>query len=411
MFGDGKTAVRAGFGQYIERLRQNNFNFGAGGQFPNGGGFTVFNTNVDAITPGPPPATVYPDSTYTPRGYSIFPVGNTMPTIYSWNFGVQRDLGHNFALDLSYVGNHGIHLMIQRLVNGTGAGYYLDHPNALPSVNYFSEALRPYLGYSGITSIETSGLSSYNAMLVRLSRRFSNRLSFNVNYTWSKTMDLVDSDDAGSGGSVGSGGVGGDIINPLNLRRNWAPAGYDATHSVTVDYLYQLPDVKGALDNMVGRAVLNGWQVSGITHYQSGFPITVASYGDLKGIDAGIQTVNLAGDPYAGLSNGRFLNGQAFQRPPDGQFGSLGRNALRQPGFGNWDFSLAKNIKIKESMNMKIACDVFNMWNHPQIWGIQNGWAADNPGGGINTSTAGTFGTITSYKPARVLQFGFKFTF
>src|SRR5262245_1746201 len=197
-----------------------------------------------------------------------------------------------------------MHFSIQRPFNVTPAGYYLDHPNSLPSVNYFSEALRPYLGYSGITSIETSGLSSYNAMLVRLSRRFSNRLSFNVNYTWSKTMDLVDSDDAGSFGSVGSGGVGGAIINSLNLRRYWAPAGYHAPDLVTVDYVYQLANVKGAFDNMVGRALLNGWQISGITHYQSGFPITVASYGDLKGIDAGIQTVNVVGDPYAGLSNG-----------------------------------------------------------------------------------------------------------
>jgi len=101
----------------------------------------------------------------------------------------------------------------------------------------------------------------------------------------------------------------------------------------------------------------------------------------------------------------------SIQRPADGQYGSLGRNALRQPGFGNWDFSLAKNIKIKESMNFKINCDVFNIWNHPEIWGIQNSWAADNPGGGINSSTAGTFGTITSYRSARALQFGFKFTF
>jgi hypothetical protein len=397
MFGDGKMAIRGGFGQYTERLRQNNFNFGAGGQFPNGGGFSVNNINVDAITAGPPPTTVYPDSTYRPQGYSIFPVGNTMPQIYSWNLGIQRDMGHSFALDLSYVGNHGTHLMVQRYVNGSAPGFLLT-PGLLPSVNYYNDALRPYLGYGLITSIETSGSSSYNAMLVRLSRRFTNRFSFNVNYTWSKTMDIVDNDSD-------------NLVNPLNIRANWAPAGYDATHTLTVDYIYQLPNVKGALDNMVGRALLNGWQLSGITHYQSGFPLSVQSNGDLKGIDAGTQYVNLVGDPYAGLSNGRFLNGQAFQRPPDGQYGSLGRNALRGPGYGNWDFSMAKNIKIRESMNMKIDCDVFNLFNHPEIWSIQNGWGADNPGGGINSSTAGTFGTITSYRPARVLQFGFKFTF
>jgi hypothetical protein len=235
-------------------------------------------------------------------------------------------------------------------------------------------------------------------MLVSLSRRFTSGFSFGVNYTWSKTMDIVDNDSD-------------NLTNPLNMRANWAPAGYDATHSFSVFYVYQLPSVKGSLDNMVGRALLNGWQISGMTAYQSGVPLSVVSNGDLKGIDAGTQYADLVGDPYAGLSNGRFLNGQAFQRPLDGQYGNLHRNALRGPGSGNWDFSLAKNIRILESMNMKINCDVFNLFNHPQIYGIQTGWGADTPGGGINSSTAGTFGTVTSYKPARVLQFGFKFTF
>ena len=397
LFGDGKTAIRGGFGTFVERLRQNNFNFGAGAQFPNGVGFSVTNTNVNYITPGPVGGPT--GGQIAPPSYgATFPVYNTMPTIYSWNLGIQRDLGRDFVLDLAYVGNRGIHLMIQRAINGTAPGFYLDNPNALPSVNNYSDALRPYRGFGGITSIETSGTSEYNAMQARLSRRFANGLHFNVNYTWSKVFDQVDNDSD-------------NLVYPLDINANWAPAGYDVTHSWTFDYVYQIPGLKASSNNAVGRALLNGWQISGITHYQSGRPISIFSNGDLKGIDAGSLFADLIGDPYAGQTKSRWLNPAAFARPQDGRYGSLHRHTLRGPGYSNWDASLSKIIKIKEEANLKVGMDVFNLFNHPQVWGINTGFSGDNPGSGISNSSRGTFGTISSYRDPRILQFGFKLEF
>lgn len=394
VFGDGKMAIRGGFGQYIERLRQNNFNFGAGDTFPNNTGFGVFNTNVNNITPGP----AGPTGQIAPRAYNIFPVGNTMPTIYSWNLGIQRDLGHNFTLDLSYAGSRGIHLMVQRAINGTEAGFFLANPNARASVNFKDDALRPFRGFGSLTSIETSGTSSYNGLLVRLSRRLANHLTFNVNYTWSRTFDIVDNDSD-------------NLVNPLDVQSNWAPAGYDATHSLTIDYVYQMPGVRGMLDNRVGRALLNGWEVSGITHYQSGFPFSIVSNGNLQGIDAGTQYVDLIGDPYAGQTSRQWLNPDAFARPQEGSRGNLHRHALRGPGWSNWDASLSKFVRFTESMNLKIGMDVFNLFNHPQVFGINTGFAGDNPGSGISSSTRGTFGTVAAFRDPRVLQFGARFQF
>lgn len=396
VFGDGRTALRGGFGQYIERLRQNNFNFGAGNQFPNGAGFGIFNTSIDNVTPGPVGGVI--GATIRPQGYNIFPAGNTMPTIYSWNLGVQRDLGRNLALDLSYVGNRGIHLMVQRQINGLPAGYYTANPNALPSVNFQADALRPFRGYGNLNSIETSGYSSYNGMLARLSRRFSNNFSFNVNYTWSRTFDIVDTDD-------------GQLVDPFDIRANWAPAGYDATHTFSVDYIYELPRVSGMLDNRAGRALLNGWQLSGITRAQTGFPINVVSNGNLFGLDAGVQYANLIGDPYAGQTKERWLNPAAFARPADGQRGNLHRNALRGPGFSNWDVSLSKFIRFTETVNVKLGMDVFNVFNNPQVWAINTGFSGDNPGSGISSANVNTFGTISAYREPRIMQFGFRFEF
>jgi hypothetical protein len=323
-----------------------------------------------------------------------------MPMIYSWNLGIQRELARNLALDLSYVGTRGTHLMVQRAINGTPVGYFLANPNALPSVNNFTDALRPYRGFGSLTSIETSGTSSYHAMLVRLSRRFTNRFGFNVNYTWSRTFDIVDNDSD-------------NLIDPLNIRANWAPAGYDVTHSLTIDYVYQFPNVRGRLDNRFGRALLNDWQISGVTHYQTGFPITVFANGNLLGIDAGPagQLADLIGDPYAGQTRDHWLNPAAFARPLDGRQGTLHRNGLRGPGFGNWDVSLSRIIRFRETMDLKIGMDVFNVFNHPQVWAINTGFAGDNPGSGISSSTRGTFGTVSQFRDPRILQFGFRFQF
>ncbi len=395
VFGDGKTALRGGFGVYVERLRQNNFNFGAGNNFPNGGGDAITNTNINNARAG----TTDPTQPGNPQGYTIFPVDNTMPTIYSWNVGIQRDLGHNFGLDVSYVGNHSVHLMLQRQINTLPAGYFLANPNANTSVNGFTDALRPFRGFGSINSVETSGFASYRAMLVRLSRRLTKGLHFNVNYTWSRTLDVVDNDD-------------GQLDNPFDIRANLAPAGYDATHSLTIDYIYEFPKFKG--DNVFARGLLNDWELSGITHYQSGFPFNVTANGNLFGIDAGVQYPNLVGDPYAGQTKAHWLNPAAFARPADGQRGDLGRHALRGPGYSNFDVSFGRVIKYHERVNFKISADVFNAFNHPQVFAVNTGFSADAPGAGPSAGTRNPvngLGTISQFRDSRIVQFGFRLQF
>jgi hypothetical protein len=202
------------------------------------------------------------------------------------------------------------------------------------------------------------------------------------------------------------------LDNPFDARANWAPAGYDATHSLTIDYIYQFPKYTG--DNVVARGVLNDWQISGITHYQSGFPLGITSNGNLFGLDAGVQYPNLVGDPYAGQTKAHWLNPAAFARPLEGQRGSLGRHSLRGPGYTNFDFSLSRLIKYNERVNFKISADVFNLFNHPQVFGISRGFAGDAPGAGPNAGTLNLvngLGTINQYRDARILQFGFRLQF
>jgi hypothetical protein len=394
VFGDGKTSFRAGFGVFHERLRQNNFNFGAGGQWPNLTSASALYGNVNSVdtsvTAGTNPA-------ITPPGLTIWPADNTVPSIYSWYTSVQRELPAGLSLDLSYAGNHSIHLMAQRKPNAVAANTFVLNPNLSQSVNYKNDALRPYYGWGSLTAVETRAYSRYNAMMFRLSRRFANSLSFNLNYTWAKSMDLTDNDSD-------------TIINPFNMRQNWARSGYDQTNVIGLDFVYQLPKVKGALDTPVTRRVFNGWELSGMIRSQSGMPYSVSANGSTMGVDAGSQFANLIGDPYAGQNKYRWMNPAAFARPLDGQYGNLGRNALRMPGVRNVDVNLVKNFAITEAAKLTYRLEVFNLFNHPQIWGINTGFTADNQGGLISSSNQ-NFGQPSSFREARIIQMALRFSF
>jgi hypothetical protein len=392
VFGDGKMAVRGGFGMFHERLRQNNFSFGAGAEWPNLSSGTVVNGNVASIDPS---VVTGQNAAIAPPGMTVWPSDNTMPSIYSWYAGIQRQLPAKFTLDLSYSGNHAVHLMDQRQVNAVPAGTFLTNPTLLGSVNNWTNALMPYLGWGNLNAVETLAYSRYNAMMFRLSRRFADSLSVNFNYTYSKTMDIVDNDS--------------DVVNnPFNIKQNWAPAGYDQPQVTTVDFVYMLPKLKNS--NVATKVLLNGWELSGMFRAQSGMPVNITSNGNLMGVNAGSQYPNLVGDPYAGQNSFQWLNPAAFQRPADGQYGTMTRNELRLPGLWNVDASIMKNFNITEGTKVTFRCEAFNIFNHPQVWGINNGFSGDNPGSGISTSAA-NFGQASSWRDARTLQLALRFAF
>jgi carboxypeptidase family protein len=396
VFGDGKTALRAGAALFNERLRQNNFSFGAGGQFPNLYSGTVYSQNVaNFSTNGVGTAT----SPIQPPNMTIWPSNNTMPSIYSWYVGIQHQLPARFALDVSYSGSHSVHLMDQRQVNAQPAGF-LQNNNLSASVNGWTSALLPYTGWGALQAIETNGYSKYNALMVRVNRRFANNLAVNFNYTWSHVMDTGDNDS--------------DVINnPFCISCSYANAGYDQPNVVSLDFVYTIPKVKGALDQPGLRQVLNGWELSGIIRYQSGMPVNITSNGNLFGLNIGGnggQFPNLVGNPYAGASGSELLNQAAFARPADGQWGSLGRNSIRLPAINNVDTALMKSFNFTERAKLTFRFEVFNLFNHPEVWGMNTSFNADNPGSGLSASS-GQFGQANAFRDARTIQLALRFAF
>ncbi len=397
LFGNGKTAVRAGFGMFNERLRQNNFNFGAGTNYPNQFTSTVLDKNVSNFS--------LATTGQSPPNMTIFPTDNTMPTIYSWYFGVQHEIGGGFTLDVSYSGNHAVHLMDQRQVNALPAGYTAQFPNALPSVNQKPVALLPYLGWGNLTAVETNAYSRYDALMVRATRRFMKGLTGNVNYTFSKTMDVVDNDSD-------------QINNPFNIASQYAPAGYNQTHVFSTDWVYAFPKVT---DKRALGVLVNGWEFTSILSIHSGMPFSIYSNGNLDGYNAGNQYVNVVGNPYAGQNSAQWINPGAFVQPADGTYGTTGRNAFRLPWIQNLDSSLIKNFYMTERMKLVYRFEVFNVFNHPEIWGLSGvtatgqgvsaGFIGLGPSLGINAANDATFGQVNSWRDPRTIQMALRFEF
>ena len=313
-----------------------------------------------------------------------------------WAFSAE--LPAKFTLDLSYSGNHAVHLMDQRQVNALPAGHLRHQPEPVQSVNYYNNALLPYLGWGNLNAIETLAYSRYNAMMFRLSRRFANNLSVNFNYTRSTIMDIVDNDSDA-------------INNPFNIRQNWAPAGYDQPNVVTLDFVYDASRRSTGSNNAV-KQVVNGWEVSGMFRSQSGMPITSPPTDQPVGVDAGAASIpTSSATPMPGRTASSGSIRQPSPGPPDGQYGTLGRNALRLPGVRNVDASLIKNFAHHGNREIARSARRFQ----PVQPSAESGASTTaSPviirAAGIS-ATVQNFGQANSYRDARTLQLALRFSF
>jgi len=157
------------------------------------------------------------------------------------------------------------------------------------------------------------------------------------------------------------------------------------------------------------RSVLGGWEVAGVTTYQSGAPNSLTVPSDVARIGANSSRATLIGNP--NLASGertlaRWFNTEAALAPEkmvQGVFGNGGRNVLIGPGFNQWDLSLLKVFSFQEKARLQFRAESFNIVNHPSFTGIDTTVRLDSAG-----KPAGTYGAVTGAGPARVLEFGLK---
>ena len=325
--------------------------------------------------------------------------------IQQWNFNVQRKLPKNFVIDVGYVGSKGTDLVVTFPDLNRPLVVVDPRTPGLASLN----ARRPNQTYlRAVTGDKSIGNSIYHALQVKVERRVTSGLTVLTAYTYSKSI----SGPSDIGGQVGGGFYIGSIQDTYNLSGERSVSGFDVTQRFVQTLLYDIPFAKRMTG--VGKAVLDGWQISTITTVQSGFPAPV-SYGvDTTGTGIVSRADMLAGVsgnlPSGDRSWTRWFNTSAFAYqyngvPFYGRFGSAPRtDNIRLPGLINADFSVNKMVRFKERRSFDFRAEFFNLFNHynpdPQTVDL-----------GIRSKTFGAVGGGVSGITTRVVQLGAKLNF
>jgi hypothetical protein len=368
--GTGKMAVRLGYGVFYDR-------WGSYSQFsstnpPFTQSVQVFNTLLSH--PGQRPGGGASEKPIYPVNLRTETTPWKYPYVQKWSAGLQYELGHAVTAEATYVGTKGTHLLGVFDMNQINPNPLVANGDISP--NY----VRPFPGYGGITTWATDRNSTYHGLQTSLRRRVGAGLAFQASYTLSKT--LTDASDSW-----------GTPQDSRNIRAEKGLASFDATHVFVANYLWDVP--LGRDSHGVAKAVLAGWQVSGITRFQSGSPLTVFAPGDTAGIGTGGQRPNLIADPSGSKSFSQWFNTNAFAIPAPLTFGNAGVGIIRGPGINNWDFAVYKMIPMgTERVNTQFRAQFFNAFNHTQFSGVDTGYGS------------GSFGQIVGARSPRVIQLG-----
>jgi hypothetical protein len=387
VFGDHKTILRGGFGLMHDRT-QGNLIFN-----------TVFNNPALVVTPSLPAGNVtgLPSastaSAESPVLSNVFGAASNgkIPTVYSYSLGFQRELAKGTTLDVAYVGNVARHLVTTRDLNALPNGYAFSqaaqdptcslYNGTVPSVQpglqpqyaaagfsyngwcaygwdhgqYSNNYMAPYKGYQsangndGIRYMQFDGTSNYNSLQASLQRRFSKGLIFGAVYTWSKSLTTASADQ--------------DYQDPFNPKLDYRAPGWDRTHVFAANYVYDIPGVSKHLGGSKWLGyITDGYQLSGVTQFQTGTPIDSNNGGSFPG---GYIT---GSDQWPVVNfNYTFDKHQNIIFPKIGAPTRGTRDLYRQGGMQNWDMSIFKNIPVGEHRSLQLRAEGFNAFNHPNF--------------------------------------------
>jgi hypothetical protein len=395
VFGDGKTALRGGFGIFYNRPTTEGYFGNFVGQPPLSGNPTVTYGQISTL--GSSTGLLAPSAAYAPD------LPGKSSTVMNYSLSVQRDIGFQTVIDAGYVGTLGRHLQWEVDQNGIPIGADFRPSNIDPTTGKVltNNFLRPIIGYGAIYAQSFGASSNYNSLQVSARRRFAKHFQFGGAWTWSKAMDYADTDTT----QVES------MVNPRAYY--YGKAVYDRTHNVSLNYIYDLPNSRSR--NAVVKGFLDHWELSGITIFQSGAPLgvtmTTTNGQDITGTASLAPRPNVIANPVLPKSERTFgmnFNTAALQLPAVGTLGNAAPDIFRGPGINNWDMSIIKNITLYERLHIQLRVATFNTFNHTQFTTV-NTAATFNPATGAQTNSK--LGAFTAARDPRQMQLGIRLVY
>jgi hypothetical protein len=393
-FGDGKTAVRAGYGMAYDQPAPGRWEDPITANPISVQSITYTNTTFASITSGTTPPPASPPA--------LTGIGSHFQTPYSqqWSFDVQRELPFKTMMDVGYFGNKGTHLWGEPDINELPAGYAVkaglinENTQLTTTTDPIVNAYRPYRGYRAINMYQPWFNSSYNSLQASFRKRFARSGFFGLNYTFSKYLT-----------NAGSNAATPQNTYDFAAERGFSP--YDRAHVFTGNWNYELPFFRKSKGFM--KAAFGGWQYSGIVSAATGLPFNPSS--SSRGIDPGGLGILGAGsgavvradficDPNKNAPHllTQWFNTACMADVPVGAIrpGNAARNSVRGPGYQKWDMSLMKNFYPTEKVRIQFRAETFNTFNHTN-------WSNIGPILG-----SATYGQVTAARDARIVQFAMK---
>jgi hypothetical protein len=399
---DSKTVIRGGYGKFIEIPLGTLL--GAGWAIHSADQAFFNNTITNGV-----PALKFPSpfpSNLAVTGSQFFQQASDLHypegVVQQWNLTIERDLGFNTGLRLSYDGNHGSNLGVQVNLGQLP-------PNTLGFSN--ATALLKYPLFGEVESEVGGGIQNYDAFTASLNKRFSGGLQFLASYTFARNL----TDAQGFNPTTFASEAGGNATDLSDFRLDYGNVAFTRRNRFLGTFLYQLPFGKGSLSaGRIANPIVQGWELAGVLLFQSGPFLTVS----VSGADpAGVGFPQIEGNGRADIVSGvsvyptnqsinEWLNPAAFAVPPNniGRFPDSPVGVAQGPGTQSVSLSLLKTVQIKEKYRLQLGAQTANLFNHPNY---------SPPNTTFNTSA---FGTITSLQSAegagpRTIQGTFRVSF
>jgi len=442
VFGDGKTALRGGYGWAYDDAEVSYYETTVFDNPPAVATYSVSQTSFDSPAGGALTAL-----STTPGRIQAVPLHYKTPYVQQYSLDLQQQITPTLILDVGYFGDHGTHLLgaeeINQPVPGAWAGKVQPSNSGSACVDPDTgkqsflnstcdrvlNQIKPYLGYFAIDAMQSIFSSNYNSLQVKATKHFKGKTYIDANYTWSRDLTNAPADYSGF------------IQNIYNVNGDYGRASDDRNNVLNLDGVYELPWYREQ-KNLTGR-LIGGWEVSAIYSINSGLPLTIsassayspsynlpgtgtsvfngktstgyitdnAGLSVLGNTNAGLRP-NQVGDPNSGngikIHNKTYLNSLWFYT---GAFaatdpnntntpGTAKRGTIQGPGFNQLDLGVFRNFRIYNRLNFQFRAEAYNAPNHTNVNSIVT-----------SIGSSANFGQVNGYRDARILQFGGKFSF